>query len=73
MAKQWITGQAFPAVVGKDYEVAFGNITYQGQTGMWTARIHVAGPSTASWIDLETGEVLDPLLSRYVVQAYVEI
>jgi len=73
MAKQWIVGRAFPAVVGKDYEVAFGNITYMDQTGMWTAKIRVVGSGSANWIDLDTGVPIDPSLVKYVVQAFIEI
>jgi hypothetical protein len=73
MASSWVTGHAFPAVVGKNYEVAFGNVTYQQQPGMWTAKIHVAGAGPANWVDLDTGAAIDPALANFVVQAYREI
>ena len=73
MAQNWITGRAFPAVVGKDYEVSFGNVTYKGQPGMWTAKVHVAAPGPANWIDLDTQKTLDPDLAKYVVRAYISL
>jgi hypothetical protein len=60
-------------VVGREYEVAFGIVTYQGQTANWTARIRVGGTEPSQWIDIETGAVLDPHLSKFVVQAYIEL
>ncbi len=71
MRKQWVVGIVFPAEVGKDYEVSFGKITYKQQTGTWTARIRIAAPK--QWIDLDTGALLDPELSKFVVQAWLEL
>ena len=73
MASAWITGRAFIPTVGKHYEVAFGKVTYQSQTGVWTAKIRADGTLPSQWIDLDTGNQLDPALAIYVVQAYREL
>jgi hypothetical protein len=74
MASTWITGNTFPAIVGKSYEVSFGNqVTHQGRTGNWTAKIRIDGPGTAQWFDLDAGAPLDPGLARYTVAAYREL
>lgn len=73
MASAWITDRAFIPTVGSEYEVAFGKVIYNGQTGDWTARIRTDGLLPSQWIDLDTGAQLDPALADYVVQAYREI
>lgn len=70
MAKQWVVGNAFEPAIGMTYEVAFGSIEYRGQRGHWSAQIHTTTSGVAGWIDLDTGEALDPQLSKYVVKAY---
>jgi len=67
------TGAAFIPVVGKCYEVHFGNFTHGGQTGFWSAQIRVKGTGTAQWEDIDTGSPLDPGIAKYIVQAYKEI
>ncbi len=64
---------AFNPTVGKCYEVHFGQITLQGQTGFWSAKIRVNGSHFSQWIDLDTGLPIDPHLAVYVVQAHSEI
>jgi hypothetical protein len=57
-------------MIGEQYEVSFGTITYKGQLGTSTARIRVDGKEPYNWIDLDTGVQLDPELSKYAVQAF---
>lgn len=73
MTSAWITGRAFVPTIGCEYEVTFGKVIYNGQTGDWTARIRADGLLPSQWIDLDTAAQLDPALAAYVVQAYREI
>lgn len=64
---------AFIPVVGKCYEIHFGKVTLNGQTGFWSARIRVNGAHPSQWLDIDTNHQLDPSLAVYVVQASREI
>ena len=68
-----IKSQAFSPIIGKSYEVHFGKITINNETGFGTARIRVEGTDASEWIDLDTGDVLDPNFAVYAVQAFEEI
>jgi hypothetical protein len=73
MASIWTTGQAFPATHGRCYEVAFGVVPHQQQTGHWTARIRIYGPTPDRWIDMDTGAPLHAELALHSIQAFREI
>ena len=68
-----ITRQAFSPIVGKCYDVHFGEITIDKKTGFGSARIRVEGTHNSEWVDLDTGDVLDARFSVYIVQAFEEI
>jgi hypothetical protein len=70
MAKQIITGRTFIPEQGKTYEVHFGKIQYQGSEGFVIATFKING---SDWFDLDTSNLLDPVLRNYVVQAYREL
>ena len=69
----WIMNRAFIPEIGNTYEVTFGEVTHQGKTGPWSAKIRVDGAGTKDWIDLATGQPLDPELSKYVVKGFRKI
>lgn len=68
-----ITGETFVPEIGKCYEVHFGKIIVHGRNGYVAASIKVKGLHPSEWIDLATGNVLDPEISKYIPQAFKEI
>lgn len=48
-----IEAPPFEPVIGKQYQISWGEFLYQGQLGDWTTRIRVDGPTPAEWIDIE--------------------
>lgn len=63
----------FVPVIGLSYEVYYGHVTIRGQSGWATAKIRVDGRDSSQWIDLDTGELLDPVFRAFVVQAFKPI
>ena len=68
-----ITNGAFVPMKDKCYEIHFGKIKVNNQTGFCVATIKVNGNDASQWIDLDTNNQLDPDIAKYVVQAYREI
>ena len=68
-----ITGKAFIPILGNCYEIHFGECNYKGKTGFVSARIKANGLHSSEWIDLDTAEILDSELQKYVVQGFEEI
>jgi len=68
-----ISNNSFLPTIGNCYEVHFGKITLNGQTGFCVANIKIEGNGTSQWIDLDTGQSLDPNIAKHVVQAYKDI
>ena len=60
-------------VAGNCYELHFGKITLNGQTGFCVATIKVNGSDPSQWTDLDTGIPLEADIAKYVVQAYRDI
>ena len=68
-----ITGTAFIPEIGKCYEVHFGKLPIGAEGKFVSARVKINGSLPKDWQDIDTGKQLDPLISKYVVQAFKEI
>lgn len=64
---------AFVPEVGSCYEIHFGQITVDNETGFASANIRVVGNDSSSWIDMKSNQPLDPKLCAFSVQAYKRI
>lgn len=65
--------RAFIPEVGATYEIHFGEVTIDGQTGFASATVRTEGLNSVQWIELETGQPLPVALRAYVVQAYKRV
>jgi hypothetical protein len=64
---------AFVPEIGATYEVNFGHVTIEGQSGFASATVRTEGPNPAQWIEVDSGEPLPAALHAFVVQAYKRV
>lgn len=64
---------AFVPDIGATYEVHFGHVTIDGQSGFASATVRTEGLNSAQWVELQTGLPLPSALRAYVVQAYKRV
>lgn len=64
---------AFIPEIGVTYEVHFGHVTIEGESGFASATVRTDGLTPDQWIEQDTGLPLGPALRGFVVQAYKRV
>lgn len=64
---------AFVPEIGAIYEIHFGHVSIEGQSGFASATVRIDGLNSAQWIELDTCTPLPDALRAYAVQAYKRV
>jgi hypothetical protein len=69
-ANEWIVDQDFSPVTGESYDIAYGRLMQNGEERPLVKHVRIDGPLPAQWVDLGTGEALEPELRQLPVKAF---